>query len=56
MQIYLAGENGKMKILSAMRRGGYPEVDAYIHGGRDLGESLSDVAKHLAEDKVGSYP
>lgn len=55
MQIYLAGENGKMKILSAMR-GGYIEVDAYIHGGRDLGEPLSDVAKHLVEDKVGSYP
>lgn len=36
--------------------GGYTEVDAYIHGGRDLGEPLSDVAKHLVEDKVGSYP
>ena len=36
--------------------GGYPEVDAYIHGGRDLGEPLSDVAKHLVEDKVGGYP
>lgn len=30
MQVYLAGDNGKMKILSALMEG-IPDIDAYIH-------------------------
>ena len=53
MRIYLAGENGKYKILRAIIGGG---IDAYIHGRSDLGQSPSDVAKYVQHNSWGGYP
>lgn len=49
MLVYLAGDNGKMKILSALMEG-VPEVDAYIYGRSNIRKPLTDVAKHLQCD------
>ena len=55
MLVYLAENNGKMKILSALMEG-VPEVDAYIYGRSNIRKSLTDVAKHLQCDMQRGYP
>lgn len=62
MQVYLAGDNGKLKILSALK-GGIPDIDAYIHN--DYKEINSEAVScrdglveisHLDNYKGGDYP
>ena len=51
MLVYLAENNGKMKILSALMEG-VPEVDAYIYGRSNIGKSSPDVAKYLQRNQT----